>query len=221
VRRATFGWFFQTYVPSQFRQTNTPDCGVGGVQVVADGADGTYPFNPGVPIIATVRDPLGIGPSHLKVQRHLLQYVLLEANGSGALEEPASTNGANWARQNGVGVMVYYDAGGPPPAYLVNLGDVFALQAYLDPRESPEQGAARVEANLSQFGGRVALVRSLYTRNGQVPVATMERFNRLLNDVLGRTPADVVYDLGFSCARDGGALDHQPLLRIGRELIGG
>ena len=215
-RPMVFGWYFQTFVKGQHPQTNTQAC-PGSIHVVADGSDGTYPFSPGLPIIATAQDPFGTGPSYLKADANLIRYVLLEANGSGVLLGD-HVNALNWARSHGKDVMVYYDAGGAPPSHLVGMADIFALQAYPDQSETPEQSVARISGNLRQFGGRVATVRALYTRNGTLPVSHVVRFNELLTDAIRETPAHVVMDLAFSCARTTGALDHQALLDYGRLL---
>lgn len=206
-----FGWFFLTHVPGQGYKTGACP---GSIHVVADGADGTYPFNPGLPIIATVRDPLGIGASYLKVSRGLLQYVLIEANGAGQFEEPATTNGEQWARAHGVGVMTYHDTGDAPSVTVVNRGDVFLLQAYPQRGESEQAAASRIAGHLAQIGGRVAVARALYTQGGRLDLGVVERFQPLLDQVLRETPANVVLDLGFSCSRPSGALDHPSLLPL-------
>ena len=212
-RPVQFGWFFVTFYPGQHPQTGTQAC-AGSIQVVADEADGTYPFNPGLPIIATAQAPFGGAPSYLKTDP---QYVLLEADSGGRLLGDHA-GALSWARAHGREVLVYYDAGGPPPSYLVGLADIFALQAYPDRSETPEQSVGRITRNLEQFGGPVAIVRGLYTRNGTVSVDHVLRFNELLTGVIRDTRANVVMDLAFSCARTSGALDHPRLLDYGRYL---
>jgi hypothetical protein len=215
-RPMQFGWYFQTFTPGQHPQTNTQAC-PGSIHVVADEADGTHPFNPWLPIIATAQVPFGGKPSYLKADPGLIRYVLLEAGGGGNLLGDHA-NALQWARANGKDVMVYYDGPGAPPGHLVGLADIFALQAYPDRSESPEQSADRIAGHLRQFGGRVATVRALYTRNGTLPVSHVLRFNELLTQVIRETPAQVVMDLAFSCARTSGALDNPALLDYGRFL---
>lgn len=212
----TFGFYFVTFTPGQHPQTNTQAC-PGSIHVVADESDGTYPYNPGLPIIATAQVPFGGKPSYLKADPGLIRYVLLEADGGGRLLGDHA-NALSWARSHGKDVMVYFDGPGAPPVDLVNLGDVFALQSYPASGESPEASIARVRGNLAQIGGLVATVRALYTRNGTLPVAHVLKFNELLTDLIRETPANVVMDLGFSCARTSGALDHPQLLDYGRYL---
>lgn len=211
-RPMEFGWFFLTFTPQEgYRIASSADC-PGTIHVVANGADGRYPTDPGLPIIATPDDPLGIGSSASKVPRHLLRYVFLAANGAGQW-----TSSLEQARSFGVPLLTYYDGPGAPPGHVVNEGDVFGLQAYPARGEAPDATVARIRGNLAQLGGRVALIRALYTQSGAVSVETIDALQVPLTGLV-REFHSVVMDLAFSCSRPSGALDHPVLLQHGREL---